>query len=98
MIGRRSREQQQRHIAAIDPGFRQRHVAGLDREIGQRLIVGRITPGVDAGAALDPTVREAEPRLDLSVRHAPLWRIMPKPDDLDAAHALTSSTDSEIAS
>ncbi len=97
MIGRRGRKQQQTDILTCKPGARNRHVARADREIGQRLIVGRVPPLVDSRAPLDPPGIEPETCFDFRVRNDALRRIMPKPDDLDAAHRRTSSATSKMA-
>ncbi len=84
MIGCRGGEDGQRNGRAIDAALRQRHLTCFGRDVGQRFVGIGPAARADAGSRLDPTGVEAEPRLDLGIRHAARRRVMPEANDLRA--------------
>jgi hypothetical protein len=97
VIWRRGGKEQKADVFAWQSGLRNCHLACANGEIRKGLIVSRVAPRIDAGAPLDPTGIEPESDFDLGIRNDAIRRIMAKPDDFNATHALPSSAASEIA-
>ena len=103
MIGRRSCEQQQPDISAIETGIFESHIPGGACKVGECLVLTDVTTRLDASAPLDPPRLQAKPRLDDVIGDANIRRVMAKTGNFDAArrplvdHADTSRATLSIA-